>query len=123
MFQQHDIQELCRILFEAIELSLDQAETNFINHIFEGNTQQIIKCNKCSYLSTKSEKFLDLSLPIRNDFDKIYNSSLEMALMNFLKPEELNNDNKYDCSQCKEKVNSIFYTGPSFEILSLHKIT
>ena len=103
---QHDIQELCRVLFEAIEMSLNSTDKNFINEIFEGITSSVVKCCECNYESTRTDKFLDISLPIRNDYDKIYNNSLEMALNNYIKVETLEKDNQYSCDQCKKKVDA-----------------
>jgi len=105
-WEQHDIQELCRVLFDAIEISLGPDDKNFINELYEGNTISIVKCEECNYMSQRFDKFLDLSLPIRNEFDKIYNKSLTMAIYNFLKPEILSKDNKYACEKCCKKVDA-----------------
>jgi len=61
---------------------------------------------ECNYESERRDIFLDINLPIRNDFDKIYNNSLEMAFYNFVKPELLNKErgNQYNCSKCDKKV-------------------
>lgn len=103
---QHDIQELCRILFEAIEISLTMTDKNFINDIFEGFSASVVECQECNFKSLRNDKFLDISLPIRNEFDKIYNNSLEMALSNYLKVEILDKDNKYYCETCQKKVDA-----------------
>lgn len=106
--EQHDIQELCRVLFDALEQSAEQS--NFINSLFEGETESVVKCLECNYESINKEKFLDLSLPIRNEFDNIYNTSLEMALLNLIKEEHLEKTNQYFCSQCKKKVDAVKFT-------------
>ena len=50
---------------------------------------------------------MDISLPIRNEFGTgVVNSSLEMALENYLKPDELEGDNQYECSLCNKKVDA-----------------
>ena len=120
--EQHDIQELCRVLFDALEKS---TENDFINYIFEGSTENVVKCLVCNFESIKTERFLDMSLPIRNEFDKIYNTSLEMALLNFLKEEYLTNDNKYFCEQCNTKVEakkfSRFKTLPEILFIQLNR--
>jgi len=105
-FYQHDIQELCRVLFEAIEMSLNNNDKNFINEIFEGKSASVVQCKECNYESIRSDKFLDISLPIRNEFEKIYNNSLEMALSNYIKPEILEKDNQYSCDSCKKMVDA-----------------
>ena len=101
---QHDIQELCRVLFDVIESSLSNEEENFINTLFEGETIQIVKCLSCLNESIRSDKFLDISLPIRNDFLNICNKSVEMAFLNYLKPELLGTENQYKCESCDKKV-------------------
>ena len=47
---------------------------------------------------------MDLSLPLRSESEKIYNTSLEMALCNLIKPEKLEKENQYFCELCKAKV-------------------
>jgi ubiquitin carboxyl-terminal hydrolase 47 len=110
LLEQHDIQELCRVLFEAIETSLSEMEENFINHLYQGCSSSVVKCLECNYESEKKDYFLDISLPVRNDFDKIYNSSLEMAFFNFLRSEKLINDNQYKCEYCAKKVDALKFT-------------
>jgi len=104
LMEQHDIQELCRVLFEAIENSFLDSEQNFINDLYSGDTDSIVRCLECGYQSKRKDRFLDISLPVRNEFDKIYNSSLEMALVNMLREEKLEKDNKYKCDRCDKKV-------------------
>ena len=90
-------------------MSFGLDDTNFINQLYEGKTKGIVKCLECLNLSERCDKFLDITLPVRNDFEKIYNNSLEMALCNFLKPEKLSNDNKYECGICNKKVDALKY--------------
>ena len=72
-------------------------ENNFVKKLYQGKTQSIIRCCECGYKSFNNDTFMDLSLPIMNMFEGIYNKSLEMAFMNFIKPESLDGDNKYFC--------------------------
>jgi ubiquitin carboxyl-terminal hydrolase 47 len=54
--------------------------------------------------STTDSAFLDLQMPIKNEFGTgVINSSLEMALENYLKPDLLDGDNQYFCSICDKK--------------------
>lgn len=60
-----------------------------------------VKCVECGYESSTDANYNDLSLPIKNEFGTgVLNSSVEMALENYIKPERLEGDNKYDCPQC-----------------------
>lgn len=101
--EQHDIQELCRVLFNAMELS---ADSGFLSDLFEGSTESVVKCLECNYESVTVEKYLDLSLPIRNEFDKLYNTSLEMAILNVIKEENLVKENQYLCCKCNKLVDA-----------------
>ena len=74
--------------------------------MYEGQLVSYVKCEECGYESTNTDKYLDLSLPIKNNpsgSDPSYpstNTSLEMALETFMRPELLEGNNKYDCQQC-----------------------
>ena len=51
---------------------------------------------------------MNLTLPIKNEFGTgVQNSSLEMAIENYLKPENLEGDNQYFCDSCNKKVNAV----------------
>jgi hypothetical protein len=61
---------------------------------YEGISQSVVKCLKCGHESIREDKFQDLSLPIRNEFGTgVLNSSVEMALENYIKPEMLTEGN------------------------------
>ena len=129
-FQQQDVQEFCRVLFDAIDQSFklrlpsstnndgnaaadggddlamtDAAEAavhnvtdNSMSDMYEGVSQGFVKCLNCGYESIRQDRFQDLSLPIRNEFGTgVMNSSVEMALENYIKPEVLEGDNQYNC--------------------------
>lgn len=107
-FQQHDVQEFCRVLFDAIEKSVkDTDQSNLIQKLYEGKYVDYVKCLKCNNESVREDKFLDLSLTIRNKFENVYNDSIEKALDNFVRPEHLNGDNKYHCDHCGSKEDAI----------------
>ena len=103
-FQQHDVQEFCRVLFDAIEVSVkDTQQEQMINQLFEGIMVDYVKCEKCGYESQREDKYLDVSLAVRNEFDHIYNDSVEKALDNFVSVEHLTGENQYFCEQCQAK--------------------
>jgi len=53
-----------------------------------------VECCECKYESTTESAFMDIVLPIMNEFGTgVLNSSLEMALENYLKPEVLDGSN------------------------------
>lgn len=115
-FQQHDVQEFCRVLFDAIEESVKGTpDENMINSMYEGTYKDYVKCLNCKHESKRQDKFLDLSLTVRNDFDKIYNDSVEKALKSYVKPDKLTGDNQYFCENCDSKQDAL--KGLKFETL------
>jgi ubiquitin C-terminal hydrolase len=101
-FLQHDVQEFCRVLFDAIEDSVKQTpQARFINEVYEGSLVDFVKCLGCGVESRREDKFMDLSLTVRSEFQQ--SQTLEAALSNFLRTEELTDDNQYFCSYCQSK--------------------
>ena len=104
---QHDIQEFCRVLFDAIERSLKFTDSeDLIRSLYEGYFTDYVKCLNCGYESKRSDSFLDLSLTVRNDFEQIRNSSIEQAFESYIRPELLSGSNKYICSSCNIKTDA-----------------
>lgn len=100
-FEQHDVQEFCRVLFEAIEQSVKGTlQERMISELFEGVLVDYVKCETCGYESQREDKYLDISLAVRNNFDHIYNDTLEKALLNYIGIEHLSGSNAYLCSHC-----------------------
>lgn len=101
-FLQHDAQEFCRVLFDAIEDSVKQTpQARFINELYEGSLVDFVKCLSCGVESRREDKFMDLSLTVRSEFQQ--SQTLEAALANFLRTEQLTDDNQYFCSHCQSK--------------------
>lgn len=95
---------------------------------YEGLSQSYVKCHECGYESTQHDRFQDLSLPIRNEFGTgVINSSVEMALENYIKPELLSGENAYYCSQCQKKVSADkgikLVKGPKILTIVLNRFT
>jgi len=83
-------------LFDAVDESVRQTTgvNEAISSLFQGTQSSFVKCLSCGYESSNQATFLDLNLPIRNEFGTgVLNSSLEMALENYIKPELLEGDN------------------------------
>jgi len=103
-FEQHDVQEFCRVLFDAIETSVvGTAQEKMISSLYEGTMVDYVRCQTCGYESQREDKFMDLSLTVRNDFDKVYNESVEKAIEMYSSEEQLTGDNQYFCQQCNAK--------------------
>lgn len=100
-WQQHDIQELCRVMFEALEQSFantDQA--NLIDTLYQGKMKDYVKCLACGNENARMDSFLDIPLPIRPFGSSTAYQSLEEALKAFVTPELLSGTNQYRCSNC-----------------------
>jgi ubiquitin C-terminal hydrolase len=109
-FSQHDVQELCRKLFEALEevFKGSPLETT-VADLFEGTCQSYVKCHGCNHESAIPDKFMDLSLVIRPwgaQGPDEYNKSVEEAIEQYIKPELLDGDNKYACDNCGNRCNA-----------------
>ncbi|XP_012696474.2 ubiquitin carboxyl-terminal hydrolase 40 [Clupea harengus] len=97
---QHDVQELNRILFSALESSLvGTSGSNLIHRLYHGTLVNQIVCKECSNISERQEDFLDLAMPVRGVY------SLEEALWSMFVEEELfEGNNLYRCSCCNQLV-------------------
>lgn len=97
---QHDVQELNRILFSALEHSLVGTRgSSFINRLYHGTIVNSIVCKECGNVSQRQEDFLDLTVCVCGV------SSLEEALWNMFVEEELfEGNNLYRCAQCNKLV-------------------
>ncbi|XP_068194600.1 ubiquitin carboxyl-terminal hydrolase 40 isoform X2 [Antennarius striatus] len=97
---QHDVQELNRILFSALEHSLvDTSGSAFIQQLYHGTIANSIVCKECGNVSQRQEDFLDLTVCVCGM------SSLEETLWNMFVEEELfEGNNLYRCAQCDRLV-------------------
>ncbi|XP_040828259.1 ubiquitin carboxyl-terminal hydrolase 40 isoform X2 [Ochotona curzoniae] len=98
--RQHDVQELNRILFSALESSLvGTSGHDLINRLYHGTIVNKIVCKECKNTSEQQEDFLDLTAAVRNV------SGLEDALWNMYVEEEVfDYDNLYYCETCGKLV-------------------
>ena len=101
-FQQHDVQELCRVMFDALEKNFKNTEqANLINELYQGKIKDYVKCLECNKENARVSVFLDISLCIRPfGSDKTY-ESVEAALDAYIQPETLDEANAYYCDRCE----------------------
>jgi len=103
-FKQHDVQELLRKLFEAMEITfkhgnLQDTKIVPVNVLYEGMLVDSITCQiNPKHGRERVDPFFDLLLSIR-DID-----SLEGALNKYTEIEMLEEENKWTCEQCGTKV-------------------
>jgi len=90
-WQQHDIQELMRLLSDYLEKKMKGTESEgMFNQLFEGKTKAYVKCCNVPYESSREEPFYEVHVCVRDCAD-IYES-----LDREVQPERLDGDNKYD---------------------------
>ncbi|MEW5319855.1 MAG: hypothetical protein WDW38_010976 [Sanguina aurantia] len=65
-FQQHDVQELNRVLCEKLEEKMKgTCVENTVNQLFEGHTFNYLSCINVACESTRKESYLDLQLDVK----------------------------------------------------------
>ncbi|KAF7405145.1 hypothetical protein HZH66_004051 [Vespula vulgaris] len=106
-WQQHDIQELCRVMFDALELKFRNTEqADLINRLYEGKMNDYVKCLECGTEKSREDTFLDIPLPVRPFGSNIAYNSVEEAIKAFVQYETLEGANQYHCEKCNKKCNA-----------------
>ncbi|XP_063802500.1 ubiquitin carboxyl-terminal hydrolase 47 isoform X3 [Pseudophryne corroboree] len=107
-WQQHDVQELCRVMFDALEQKWKQTEqADLINQLYQGKLKDYVRCLECGYESWRIDTFLDIPLVIRPYGSNTAFGSVEEALHAFIQPETLDGPNQYFCERCKKKCDAM----------------
>ena len=98
-FEQNDIQEFNRVLFEALNKIFEGTKhASLIADLYDGLYTDTLHCTECLHDSNKEVSFNDISLTIKDEFSKTYNDSLEKGLQYYFSSEKLEGDNQYFCS-------------------------
>lgn len=85
-FTQHDVQELCRVLFDALEIVLKGTEQeSLITDLYQGQMKDYVLCKECNNESSRVDKYLDVPLVIKGFGSAVPVSSVEEVC--FLKNE------------------------------------
>ncbi|XP_059471100.1 ubiquitin carboxyl-terminal hydrolase 47-like isoform X2 [Neocloeon triangulifer] len=101
---QHDVQELCRVMFDALEHKFRKTEqADLINRLYQGKMIDYVKCMECGKENIREDTFLDIPLPIRPFGKETAYGSVEDALNGFIEPETLDGNNQYACENCNKK--------------------
>eukprot|EP00930_Biecheleria_cincta_P042130 TRINITY_DN28987_c0_g1_i1.p1 TRINITY_DN28987_c0_g1~~TRINITY_DN28987_c0_g1_i1.p1 ORF type:complete len:1181 (-),score=210.46 TRINITY_DN28987_c0_g1_i1:211-3753(-) len=109
--EQHDVQELCRVLFDALGRSASVL-AKAIQQIYGGKLKHYVRCQDALDggkvpESLREEQFLDLQVPIQHC------QTLEEALRQLVEPEPLDGDNQWFCEEVDAKVDAL--KGVQFE--------
>lgn len=103
-WQQHDVQELCRVMFDALESKFKNTDQDdLINKLYQGKLKDYVKCQQCGHESARTDTYLDIPLAIRPFGSKQALGSVEIALKSFVTTELLEGQNQYFCEKCNEK--------------------
>ena len=97
--QQHDVQELNRILFSAIEQSLvNTRQSRLIQKLYRGTCVNKIQCLSCLNVAEREEEFLDWQVTVQGS------SGLRESLQaSFAHKETLTGSNQYKCERCGDQ--------------------
>ena len=108
MFQQQDVQELTRVLFDALEESFKGTEVeNIIDDLYAGELIDYLRCIDVDYQSERVDKFLDFALTIIPFGTTEALHSLSECIETYLRPEILDGENKYYAESVGKKVDAI----------------
>ena len=108
VYQQQDVQELTRVLFDALEESFKGTEVeNIIDQLYAGELIDYLRCIDVDYQSERVDKFLDFALAILPFGSTEALGSLSECIETYLKPEILDGDNKYYAESEGKKVDAI----------------
>ncbi|XP_041351651.1 ubiquitin carboxyl-terminal hydrolase 47-like [Gigantopelta aegis] len=137
VWQQHDVQELFRVMFDALETKWKRTDQeNLISQLYQGKLKDYVKCLECKNESARTDTFLDIPLVIRPFGSTETYGSVEEAMRAFVQPETLEGSNQYYCDRCQKKCNAHkglkFLTFPylltlqmkrfDFDFTSMHRI-
>ncbi|KAL9650446.1 hypothetical protein ABK040_004670 [Willaertia magna] len=91
VFEQHDIQEVARILLEDLQKKMGNTRAQkTIDYLFNGTCESVIECINIKYKSSRVEHFHDIQLDVKGCKD-IYQS-----FDKYIKSEILDGDNMYN---------------------------
>ncbi|KFV39042.1 Ubiquitin carboxyl-terminal hydrolase 42, partial [Tyto alba] len=85
-------------LSRSSDLDISSQSTTIVHQIFAGCLRSRVTCSSCNVVSNSYEAFLDVPLDIKAA------SSVTAALEEFVRPEQLDGENSFKCSQCDKKV-------------------
>jgi ubiquitin C-terminal hydrolase len=102
-FRQHDVQELCRVLFDALERSGVPIGTR----LFEGATSARKRCATCGYSWARTETFCDVQVdiggPASCGCNPLPSADLAGALRQLVAWERMEGDNAVACDRCASR--------------------
>ena len=118
--EQKDVDEFLISFIDTLEQQLKLiGKEKLLERIFMGDLFQEIVGIECNHISTRIEKFLVVTLHIKQM------RNINNSLNNFVRWETLEKDNAYFCEQCDKKIRAqkrtSFNTLPNILIISLKR--
>ncbi|CAL9705001.1 unnamed protein product [Knipowitschia caucasica] len=102
--QQQDAQEFSKLFLSLLEDTLSKQRNPSLQDVIQkqfcGRFSYVTVCNQCSRSSALSSRFYELELNIQG------HKNLTECIMEFLKEEKLDGDNRYFCENCQSKQNA-----------------
>jgi hypothetical protein len=90
-FQQHDVQEMLRVLLERVEsIMKGTAADGEVGRLFEGVSRSFIKCKDVDVCSHRDETWADVQLDVKGC------ATLQASLAKYVVTEEMTGDNQYE---------------------------
>jgi ubiquitin C-terminal hydrolase len=106
-FEQHDVQELTRVLFDVFGKSIKKTEhKDILDILYRGKTVNKIKCLTCGYTSERIEEFIDIPLFLKDIVTQTQYHNIYESLRKYLEEEDLVGDIQYACDTCQKKVDA-----------------
>eukprot|EP00960_Hanusia_phi_P006406 183786-Hanusia_phi.AAC.2 len=114
---QQDAQEFLKLLLTFLEQTLAHSNVPaeakaFVEDDFRGTYSYCTKCLECGYTSRPEVSFYDLDLKVQGI------ATLEESLDDFIKKEDLDGENMYQCQECNVKVKA----QRGIELISLPRV-
>ncbi|XP_065749709.1 ubiquitin carboxyl-terminal hydrolase 42 [Phocoena phocoena] len=98
-FLQHTVDAMQKACLNGSnKLDRHTQATTLVCQIFGGYLRSRVKCLNCKGVSDTFDPYLDITLEIKAA------QSVNKALEQFVKPEQLDGENSYKCSKCKNMV-------------------
>ncbi|XP_059933638.1 ubiquitin carboxyl-terminal hydrolase 42 [Mesoplodon densirostris] len=98
-FLQHTVDAMQKACLNGSnKLDRHTQATTLVCQIFGGYLRSRVKCLNCKGVSDTFDPYLDITLEIKAA------QSVNKALEQFVKPEQLDGENSYKCSKCKKMV-------------------
>lgn len=95
-YQQEDAHEFLRALLSTLVMN---GQNKQLSSLFDGLLESSVTCQSCGRASLTRDRYMDLSLDIHN----VDISTLDDALFEFTKTEQLTEDNSVFCQKCQKK--------------------